>query len=172
MLVISAASDGSAAKAGIQAGDIVLKMNGVDIIGPTEMGALVADLKPGSQATLTVWRNAQSKLITMPVNEANDDQREAIESAELSESRLGLAVRALTSDGGGQANGTGGLVVEQSAGPSARAGIAPGDVVLAVNGHPVMNAGQLRDLVAKADKHVALLVRRRDEKLFVAVDLG
>ena len=68
--------------------------------------------------------------------------------------------------------GAAGLEVEQSAGPSARAGIAPGDVILAVNGHPLKTAGQLRDWVAKADKHVALLVRRHDEKLYVAVDLG
>ncbi len=172
VLVVSAFSDGSAAKAGIQTGDIILKLNGVDMLDPTEMGPLVADLKPGSQAKLTVWRNGQSKLITMSVNEANDDIHEASATAELSESRLGLAVRTLTQDGDGQAIGAGGLVVEQSTGPSARAGIAPGDVLLAVNGHPLNNPGQLRELVAKADKHVALLVRRRDEKLFVAVDIG
>ena len=44
--------------------------------------------------------------------------------------------------------------------------------LLAVNGHPVANAGQLRERVGKAGKHVALLVRRREEKIFVAVDLG
>ncbi len=170
VLVISVSSDGSAAKAGIQAGDIILKLNGVDIIDPIEMGPLVSDLKPGSQATLSVWHNAQIKLITMLVNEANDGKREAIESAELSESRLGLALRTLPAEGG-QANGAGGLVVEQSTGPSALVGIMPGDVVLAVNGHQVTNVKQLRELVAKANKHVALLVRRHDEKRFVAIDL-
>jgi serine protease Do len=172
VLVISVGRDGSAAKAGIQPGDIILTLDGVEMTDPSQMGALVSDLKPGSQATVTVWRNAQSKLITMPVNEASDGTRAAIEPAEFSESRLGLAVRALKPDGAGQSDGTGGLEVEQSSGPSARAGIAPGDVILSVNGHPLTNAGQLRDLVSKADKHVALLVRRRDEKLFVAVDLG
>jgi serine protease Do len=172
VLVISVGRDGSAAKAGIEPGDIILKMNGADMTDPAQMGALVSDLKPGSQATVNVWRNAKLKVIAMPVIEADDGTPEAIESAGLSESRLGLAVRALKPDGVGQAEGTGGLEVEQSSGPSARAGIAPGDVILSVNGRLLTNAGQLRDLVAKAGKHVALLVRRRDEKLFVAIDLG
>ncbi|PZN76604.1 MAG: hypothetical protein DM484_16260 [Candidatus Methylumidiphilus alinenensis] len=102
-----------------------LKLNVVDMPGPTEMGPLVADLKPGSQARLTVWRNGQSKLITMRVYEANDDTQQASAAAELSESRLGLAVYSLPQDGDGQTDGTGGLMVEQSSGPAARVGIAP-----------------------------------------------
>ena len=171
-LVISTASDGSAAKAGIRAGDVVLKLNGVDIVDPTEMGPLVADLHPGSKATLTVWRDAKPMVVTMSVNDANEGRQEAAETAEFSESRLGLVVRALASGGNGQANAMDGLLVEQSSGASAQVGIAPGDVVLAVNGHPVANPRQLRELVVKAEKHVALLIRRREEKLFVAVDLG
>jgi len=172
VLVVSTADDGSAAKSGIRSGDIILKLDNVDILDPSQMGPLVSDLKPGSQATLTLWRNGESKLIRMTVNEAQDGQRQALAEAGASESRLGLVTRAIASMENGAANGAGGLMVEQASGPSAQAGIVPGDVVLAINGHPVSNSDQLHEQVAKARKQVALLVQRRDGMVFVAVDPG
>jgi serine protease Do len=71
-----------------------------------------------------------------------------------------------------QAEVDGGLVVERSTGPAAKAGIQSGDVVLAVNGHPVAEPGQLRAFVDKAGKHLALLVQRGNARLFVPVELG
>jgi serine protease Do len=45
-------------------------------------------------------------------------------------------------------------------------------VILALNGTSVKSVEQLRDLVGKAGKHIALLVQRQDAKIFVPVDLG
>jgi serine protease Do len=58
------------------------------------------------------------------------------------------------------------------AGPAARAGIQPGDVILSVNGTPVKDGEQFHELVSKSGKHVALLVQREDARIFVPVDLG
>ena len=69
-------------------------------------------------------------------------------------------------------DGKGGLLVENVSGAAARAGIRPGDVVLSVNGETVTTVEQLRAQVAKASKRVALLIQRRDAKLFVPIDLG
>ena len=65
-----------------------------------------------------------------------------------------------------------GLVVAGAAGPAARAGVQEGDVILALNNQPVKSVAQLRRLVDKAGKHVALLVQREDAKVYVPVDLG
>jgi serine protease Do len=83
-------------------------------------------------------------------------------------------VRPLTPEERRQAGVVGGAVVEDedAAGPAARAGIQPGDVVLAVNGAPVSDVESLRGLVAKAKGRLALLVQRGDSRLFVPVDLG
>ena len=67
VLVTAVHRDGSAAKAGIQPGDIILKLDGVDMTDLAQMGALVADLKPGSKATVTVWRHAKPKVIALAV---------------------------------------------------------------------------------------------------------
>ena len=52
------------------------------------------------------------------------------------------------------------------------AGIRRGDLILSLNGHPVESVEQLRALVSKAGKHIALLVQRDDARIFVPVELG
>jgi len=66
----------------------------------------------------------------------------------------------------------GGLLVEDVDGPAAVAGIESGDVILSLNGTAVTGVAQLRNLVDKAGKNVALLVERGDEKIFVPVYLN
>ena len=58
------------------------------------------------------------------------------------------------------------------AGPASRAGIRPGDVLLALNGRAVSTVEDLRKLLDGAGKHVALLVQRNDARIFVPVELG
>ena len=65
-----------------------------------------------------------------------------------------------------------GLLVEEANGPAARAGIQQGDLLLAVNGTPIQSVEQLRALVAKSGKTMALLIQREEGKIFVPVDLG
>jgi len=48
----------------------------------------------------------------------------------------------------------------------------PGDVVLSLNDMPVTSVAQLKSLLSKADRHIALLVQRENTKIFVPVDLG
>jgi serine protease Do len=81
-------------------------------------------------------------------------------------------VRPLTPEERQEAGAKGGVVVEGVQGPAARAGIQPGDVVLAVNGTEITDVEQLRGLVAHADKRVALLVERGRTRIFVPVELG
>jgi serine protease Do len=64
------------------------------------------------------------------------------------------------------------LVVEQSSGPAAKAGVEPGDIILALNSTPVKSVNELRTMVQKAGKVAALLVQRNDAKIFIPVELG
>jgi serine protease Do len=81
-------------------------------------------------------------------------------------------VRPLTSEERDQIHAKGGLVVQEAGGAAAKAGVGPGDVILALNHHAVKSAHELRSLLDKAGKHVALLVQRNDSKIYVPVDLG
>ena len=89
--------------------------------------------------------------------------------------RLGVAVRPLSPEEAKQlgtvASGNG-LVVEQSSGAAAEAGIQPGDVILSFNGQAVQSTEQLKALIAKAGGNAALLVQRGRNRIFVPVELG
>ena len=80
--------------------------------------------------------------------------------------RLGLAVRQLTAEREARQRHRCRPVVEDVSGPAARVGIQPGDVILSLNGTPITSADQLRSLVAKSGKQVALLVQRDDASSF------
>ena len=66
----------------------------------------------------------------------------------------------------------GGVVVQDVAGAAAKAGIKAGDIVLSVNGEKITGTEQLRDLVNKSGKRIAVLVERGESRIFIPVELG
>jgi serine protease Do len=171
-LVSSVEKGGQAARAGIQPGDIILSLNGQEISGSADLPPRVGDLKPGTTAKLEVWRDRQRREIEIRVGETDDATVADAQAKGESHDRLGLMVRPLTHGERQQAGVENGMVVEDVQGPAAHAGVQAGDVLLAVNGTQIKDVEQLRQLVAKSGKHVALLVERGEARLFVPVDLG
>ncbi len=162
-----------AAKAGLESGDVIMAVNGKEIQSSNEVPPIVANIRPGDTAKLKIWRKGSMRDIDVKVGGAKDEKTASADSGkETTQNKLGLALRTPTPEESRQIGGKGGLVVENVSGEAAKAGIRRGDVVLSVNGEPVANVEQLRALVAKASKRVALLIQRGDAKLFVPVDLG
>ncbi len=172
-LVSSVQKGSAAAKAGIEPGDVIVKFNGKDIVSSSDLPQLVSSLKPNTQATLEVWRDGKSRPLTVTVGALEDKPVVAANSkADLGKARLGIAVRPLSPDEMHDGSLPNGLVVQDVAGPAARAGIRAGDVIVAVNNTPVKSTEQLKELVAKSGKTVALLIQRDDARIFVPVNLG
>ena len=169
-LVASVDKSGPAAKAGIKPGDVILSLNGRAISSSSELPELVADVRPGTMATLGISRNGALKQIEVKVGELGSTQLASTDAASPEHGRLGVAVRPLNPDER-QQTGSKGLLIEEASGPAARAGIQAGDLLLAVNGTPVESVAQLRALVAKSGKTLALLIQRADGKIFVPVEL-
>jgi serine protease Do len=71
-----------------------------------------------------------------------------------------------------QAGVADGLLVQEASGAAARAGVEAGDVLLAVNGTPAKSVDQVKSLISKSDKSVALLIQRGEDKIFVPVRIG
>jgi serine protease Do len=63
-------------------------------------------------------------------------------------------------------------MIEKAVGPAQKAGILKGDVLLALNGEPVSDLETLRKLSDKAGAHVALLIERQGNTLFIPLTLG
>jgi serine protease Do len=162
-----------AEKAGIEAGDIIQKFNGVVIDRPNDLPRMVGSIKPGSRATVTIWRKGASRDMTLTVAEVEPDKiAKADDSSAKSEptaNALGLAVSDLTDAQKKELKVDGGVLVESAEGNAARVGIRPGDTIQRLNNTDIRDAKQFNGLVAKLDqkKMAVVLVRRGDSSQFV-----
>lgn len=173
-LVASVENGSPAAKAGLEAGDVILSLNGKEIVSSNELPPLVAAARPGDTVKLQVWRKGGAREMSVKIGGQKGEQSDSADSKDAAGSagRLGLSARALSGEERRQLELRGGLLVEDARGAAARAGIRRGDIVLSVNGEAVSTPEQLRGIVAKAGKRVALLVQRENARLFVPVDLN
>jgi serine protease Do len=174
-LVASVDPGGPAAKAGLQVGDVIRKVDGQPIVSSGDLPALIGQSRPGDKVALEVWRHGKREEISAKLGDAAEKPAKVAEAeaaAPGQQARLGLALRPLQPQELRGSGVSGGLVVEQASGPSARAGVQPGDVLVAVNGTPVKSIEQVREVVSKSDKSVALLIQRGDSRIFVPVRIG
>ncbi len=169
--LVSEVEKGSPAdKAGLQPGDVILRLNEHEVDHSSDLSSQVSDIAPGTSATLGIMRKGNPMTLTVKVGEMKNASLAQNDQGAGDKGRLGVVVRPLNP---GENDGSaGGLVVERATGPAARAGIQPGDVILALNGTAVTSGQQFQSLVQHAGHNVALLIQRDDAKIFVPVDLG
>ena len=175
--LISGVEPGSPAeKAGLKSGDVVLGVNGKEINQLSELSGAIAATKPGNNARLQVWRDGKSRDVDVKVAELVEPQKIATNSNSAGDSqtsaKLGLTVRELNPEERAQLKTEGGLVVQNASGAAARAGIQAGDVILAFNDTPLKSVEQLKSLMKKTDKTVALLIQRDANRMYVPVQVG
>jgi serine protease Do len=171
-LVSEVAKDSAAEKAGIEAGDIILKFNGHEIVRSSDLPPLVTALAPGDRAKLELMRDGKAREITLNVGEMEPEAQDKVGGKGSKDNWLGLEVRPLTPEEKKQDSVSGGLLVEDVGDEAARAGIKPGDVILSVNGEKVGSREAFNASLAKHGKRVALLVQRDGQRMFVAVSHG
>ncbi|HEY6484227.1 MAG TPA: DegQ family serine endoprotease [Steroidobacteraceae bacterium] len=171
-LVSSVEKGGAAQRAGIEPGDVILKLNGQPVTQSTELPAIIAETAPGTTVKLEIWRQHATREVSVKLGEMADQRTAANGNAHGPHDKLGLAVRPLTSEEQQEAHTHGGLLIEQARGAAADAGLQQGDIVVAANGAPVSSVDELRSAVEKSKSHIALLVQRGDTRLFVPVRVG
>ena len=169
-LISAVAAGGAGAQAGLQAGDVVLAVNGGDIADSVDLLSTVAKIKPGRQADLLVWRSGQPDHIKVTVG-ALESAADAPTSVQ-TPARLGLSLRPLAPAEQQKLGVDHGLLVEQVSGRAANVGLRTGDVVLSVNETPVATVDALISEINDAHDQVALLVQRGTARLYVPIDLG
>ncbi|MBY4730819.1 DegQ family serine endoprotease [Cupriavidus pauculus] len=176
-LVGSVEPGGPAEKAGIEAGDIILKYNGRDIEKASDLPRMVGDTKPGTRVPLQVWRKGQTREVPITVTELEPDgaktaarkgERRGNGSEEQQQATkpnaLGLIVNDLSEARLRELKVKSGVEVDTADGPAARAGIRPGDIILRVGDTDITGARQFNELVKSLDKSkmAAVFVRRGD----------
>jgi serine protease Do len=174
-LIANVSKDSAAAAAGLKAGDVVLEVNGEAIERSGMLSSLIGLSAPGEKVKLKVWRERAARDVEVKLGSA--DKQVALAEDEAgggtqAGGALGLALRPLTRNERQRSQAEGGLLVEGVSGPAARAGVAAGDVLLAINGQPVQSADQVREVMKGKPRNIALLVQRNGETIFVPLKLG
>ena len=173
VLVGSVDPGAPAAAAGLEAGDVILAYNGEPIDEANELPRLVAGTRPGSKATLEIWRKGKKRTLETAVGEFESSAAAQPQDGSGVPADLGLAVRELTAQEKKQLGVAYGLaVVDVRSGAAAASGLRRGDVIVAVNQNRFSSIAEFNRLVGKGDASVALLVRRGQAAFFVPVPVG
>ncbi len=170
-LVADVEAGSPADKAGLQVSDIVLKFNDKPVNSSIDLPRMVGATKPGTPATLTIWRKGAMKELSVTVGEMKDETvAQAPEEKQVN--RAGMVVGKLSNEQKKQLKITSGVLVEEASGAASRAGIRAGDIILAVNNHEVHSAEDLSRLLNEPKrKSAAVLVKRGDNAHYVSLRL-
>jgi serine protease Do len=172
-LVSNIEKGGPGDKAGLKAGDVIRKVDSQPIVSSGDLPAVIGQQTPGKKVTLEVWRQGERQELSAKLGDASDKPAQVAKNdSAAGQGKLGLALRPLQPQEKREAAIENGLLIEDVAGPSAIAGVQAGDVLLAINGTPAKSLEQVKEVVAKADKSVALLIQRGEDKIFVPVRIG
>ncbi|HYN11901.1 MAG TPA: DegQ family serine endoprotease [Burkholderiales bacterium] len=173
-VVVAVEPGAPAEKAGVQIGDVVLQWNGKKIDDPNELPRLVAAIKPGADATMTVWRNGKHETLRVSVGEVTAEADAKAEPQAKETNRLGLAVRELPAAERKTLGVDYGVLVTDVSRSAEGSPIQPGDVIIAVNQSKFASLEEFDKLIAAREKGetVALLVRRGEGALYVTVPVG
>lgn len=171
-LVSDVEKDSPADKAGVQVSDIILKFNGRTVERSIDLPRMVGATRPGTRATLTVWRKGAMRDLTVVVGEMPAERTAAAARETAQPDRAGLVTSDLSPEQRRQLNIQSGVLVEDVSGAAARAGVRPGDVILAVNNREVFTAEELSKLLSETQrKSVALLVKRGESSIYIPLRL-
>lgn len=179
-LVRGVEADSPAGKAGVEAGDIIVRFDGKAIDKSVDLPRMVGNTKPGTRSTVTVFRRGQLKDLTVVVGEVEPEQRQASRRPAANEGKavpsgatkqLGLTLSDLTDAQRSQLKLKGGVRVDSVDGSAARAGLRDGDVILALGNTEVGSVKDFEAVASKLEKGraVSLLVRRGEWAQYVVI---
>jgi serine protease Do len=166
-LVQGVEPDSPAAKGGVEAGDIILKVDGRSVEKSGDLPRIIGGIRPGSKASLQVWRRGTNRDLVVTVGEFEAEKsasasKPAAPEPSSAKTLLGISASELTADQRKELKLQGGVKVDAVEGAAAKAGLREGDVILAVNNTDVPD---LKAFLAVTKglgkgKPVTLMVRR------------
>jgi serine protease Do len=165
-LVTVVEPDGAAERSGVQPGDVIVGFAGRPVLNSAELLRSIAATEPGVRVRIDVVRRSNPLALEVTLTESGLTAPRPRASA--AAPRAGLDVTELSGDEKMLVEGGRGLLVRRADANALRAGVRPGDLILAVNDVPVADVpGFDRQLAQYAGRTVALRVRRGGEVLYV-----
>jgi len=165
-------------KAGVEAGDIIIRFDGKPIEKPADLPRAVGNSKPGSKVSLTVFRRGGTKELMITVAEIEAD-KVAVPAPEKKApagfaQHWGLTISDLTEAQKKDLRVRGGVRVDSAVDAAARAGIREGDVLVAVANAEITSIKEFELIVSRLDKNkpISVLIRRGDGAQYVLIRPG
>lgn len=165
-------------KAGVEAGDIILKFDGKVVEKSSDLPRLIGGTKPGTRSSLTVFRRGSSKELMVTIAEIEADKpvkkaagKEEKPKASSAAQALGLAVSELSDAQKKELKIKGGVRVEAATDAAARAGVREGDVIVSVANVEITTLKEFETTVAKINrsKPIAVVIRRGEMAQIVVI---
>lgn len=179
--VASVESGGPADKAGIEPLDIILSVNGEQVGSSDQLPSMIAQIRPGQVAHLEVWRDKGLRQVDVKVGELKEtsetagNARPGEQGGAATANRVGLSVRTLTAAEKAELKTPGSVVVVDSSGPAAEAGIRSGDVIISINRAPISSVEEFQKAIRSGNQDWTLLIQRNEggtsQQLIVTISL-
>ena len=179
-LVSRVIADSPAAKAGFEAGDIILKFNGRNVDASSDLPPIVGSTEVGKTAPVEIMRKNKRQTLSVKVEELPEDEKIASGSNATPDGRfradnLAVEVVELTpqqrQETGVEAGGV--MVMKIEAGPVAQAGITLTDVIISLNNEQITDGKQFVEVAKNlpVGKSIPVLVQRGGSAQFLALKI-
>ncbi len=176
-LVAEVSKDSPADRAGLKAGDIVLKYNKNQVTNIASLRNAIALMKPGTIASLTIMRDG--KIIEVPIEIGSfPTEKDQLASKSTKGNKYGFSVQDLTPE---LAKSLGysldkGVVIASidSGSPAARSGLKKGALIVAINQQKINSTTEFNKLLEATPKGkpLLLLIKQGDAMRFISLQVG
>lgn len=166
--LVAQVNQGSPAEqAGIRSGDIITQINGTPITQASQVKTVISLLRVGSEVSLSLKRDNKDIKLRAVVTDAKQNEQQLQSSNPF---LYGLALRNFEQDSPPHGHIHGVQIVgasENSAGW--RAGLRPGDVIIAANKLPTPNTETLQRIAKPKQQQLLVQILRGSGALFVLI---
>jgi len=158
--VIEAQENGAAAEAGIERGDVIVKIDGKDIGKSAELTEMIGRKRPGDKVEVTVYRGEKTKTFSVLLRN-KQGTTELVSKDELAtNTSLGASFEDLSPTYKKQFGLRGGVVVaDPGKGKLGQAGVPKGFVIVKVNNQYVEKAEDIAGIVGKLGPGDGVLIQ-------------
>ncbi len=162
-----------AEQAGLRPGDIVLSFNGQPIEKMNDLPRTVANLAPGTPATLTIWRQGQERKLSLTVAGFPTEEASAKKPAvaEFVADALGISVTSLTPEQLRERKLRGGVLITAAKESAIRSGLKTNDVILALGNQEISDVQSFEQALSKLDlkRPVSVLFARGQWAQYIVI---
>lgn len=153
--------DSPADKGGIEPGDVIVKLNGQEIIDADDLPHLIGMLAPDTQSKIEVIRQGKRKVLKFTIGALDGDESNIAQAEKNNSDRLGLTVKSVSEDQLRALKLRGGILAVEVLpdSPSAVAGIKAGDILVQLGYSRIDDADEYQQVIAELPKSTPILVR-------------